>query len=109
MSRATGGVVVITGGSRGIGAATARLAAVNGCAVCIAYRVNRAAADAVVRAIVDAGSPAVAVQADVAKEGDVIRLFEAADRLGRLSGLVNNAGASTPWTRRACNASSPPT
>jgi NAD(P)-dependent dehydrogenase (short-subunit alcohol dehydrogenase family) len=86
-------VVVITGGSRGIGAATARLAAAQGYAVCISYVRNRAAADEVVEAIKNAGGEAVAVQADVACEGDVIRLFETADRtLGRLSALVNNAG-----------------
>lgn len=83
---------MITGGSRGIGAATARLAAANGCAICIAYRLNRDAADDVVRAIVAAGSQAIAVQADVASETDVIRLFDAADRLGKVTGLVNNAG-----------------
>jgi NAD(P)-dependent dehydrogenase (short-subunit alcohol dehydrogenase family) len=86
------GVVLITGGSRGIGAATARLAGVNGYAVCVNYRENREAADKVVRAIETAGSRSVAVQADVSAESDVIRLFEAADKLGTLSGLVNNAG-----------------
>jgi NAD(P)-dependent dehydrogenase (short-subunit alcohol dehydrogenase family) len=86
-------VVVITGGGRGIGAATARLAAAQGYAVCISYVRNRAAADEVVEAIKNAGGEAVAVQADVACEGDVMRLFETADRtLGRLRALVNNAG-----------------
>ena len=86
-------IVVITGGSRGIGAATARLAAAQGYAVCISYVRNRAAADEVVEAIKNAGGEAVAVQADVACEGDVMRLFETADRtFGRLSALVNNAG-----------------
>ncbi len=86
------GVVVITGGSRGIGAATARAAAANGFVVCIAYRQNRAAADDVLRTIVETGSQAIGVQADVSNETDVIRLFDAADRLGNVRGLVNNAG-----------------
>ena len=87
------GVVLVTGGSRGIGAATARLAASRGHAICVNYRSNRAAADDVVRAITVAGGRAIAVQADVAIEAEVVRLFEACDReLGRLTGLVNNAG-----------------
>jgi NAD(P)-dependent dehydrogenase (short-subunit alcohol dehydrogenase family) len=85
-------VVVVTGGSRGIGAATARLACANGYAVCVNYRQNREAADRVVRAIEAAGSRAIAVQADVSTESDVMRLFETADKLGTLWALVNNAG-----------------
>jgi NAD(P)-dependent dehydrogenase (short-subunit alcohol dehydrogenase family) len=85
-------VIIVTGGSRGIGAATARLAGARGYAVCVNYRRNRDAADAVVRDVEAAGSPAVAVQADVSSEADVVRLFEAAGTLGRLSALVNNAG-----------------
>jgi NAD(P)-dependent dehydrogenase (short-subunit alcohol dehydrogenase family) len=85
-------VVVITGGSRGIGAATARLAGANGYAVCVNYRQDREAADTVVRAIEAGGSQAVAAQADVSVESDVMRLFETADWLGTLRGLVNNAG-----------------
>jgi len=82
------GVMLITGGSRGIGAATARLAAERGYKVCVNYVRNRAAAEAVAR---DAGG--IAVAADVAVETDVVRLFQAVDeRLGRLSVLVNNAG-----------------
>ena len=85
-------VVVITGGSRGIGAAPAVLAAVRGYAVCVNYRSNAAAADAVVATITEAGGRAIAVQADVAIESDVVRLFETCDaKLGRLSALVNNA------------------
>jgi len=80
--------MLITGGSRGIGAATARLAAERGYKVCVNYVRNRAAAEAVAR---DAGG--IAVAADVAVETDVVRLFQAVDeRLGRLSVLVNNAG-----------------
>jgi NAD(P)-dependent dehydrogenase (short-subunit alcohol dehydrogenase family) len=85
--------ILITGGSRGIGAATAQLAAAQGYAVCLSYLSNRAAADEVVEAIRDSGGKALAVQADVALEADVLRLFETVDReFGRLAGLVNNAG-----------------
>jgi NAD(P)-dependent dehydrogenase (short-subunit alcohol dehydrogenase family) len=86
-------VIIITGGSRGIGAATAKLAAERGYAVCVNYLRNRVAADAVVSAINRAGGQAIAVAADVASESDVIRLFETADKeLGPLTALVNNAG-----------------
>lgn len=87
------GVLIVTGGSRGIGAATARLAGRRGYAVCVNYRRDREAADAVVAAIKEAGGQALAVAADVANEADVARLFETCDRaLGRPSALVNNAG-----------------
>jgi NAD(P)-dependent dehydrogenase (short-subunit alcohol dehydrogenase family) len=93
MSTASERVVVITGASRGIGAATARLAAAAGYAVCVNYRLGGAAADKVVADIGAAGGRAIAVGADVAKEADVIRLFETAvAALGPLSALVNNAG-----------------
>lgn len=85
-------VIVVTGGSRGIGAATARLAAAKGYAVCVGYRQNRQAAEDVVRAIETVGSQSVAVRGDVSDESAVVRLFDAADRLGRIVGLVNNAG-----------------
>jgi NAD(P)-dependent dehydrogenase (short-subunit alcohol dehydrogenase family) len=86
------GVVIVTGGSRGIGAATARLAGARGYAVCVNYRQNRQVAEDVVGAIEAAGSRAIAVAADVSDESAVARLFEAADALGPLTGLVNNAG-----------------
>jgi NAD(P)-dependent dehydrogenase (short-subunit alcohol dehydrogenase family) len=86
------GVVVVTGGSRGIGAATARLAGAQGYAVCVNYRRDRRAAEDVVRAVEAAGSRATAVAADVADEASVGKLFEAADAMGVLAGLVNNAG-----------------
>lgn len=86
-------IAIITGGSRGIGAATARLAAASGYAVCISYLRNSEAADAVVRDIAKAGGKAMAVAADVAVEADVLRLFETVDaQLGRVTALVNNAG-----------------
>ena len=86
-------IVVITGASRGIGAATARLAAARGYAVCVNYREHAAAAAVVVDDIVASGGRAVAVRADVAIEADVVRLFETCDReLGPLTALVNNAG-----------------
>jgi NAD(P)-dependent dehydrogenase (short-subunit alcohol dehydrogenase family) len=86
------GALIVTGGSRGIGAATARLAAARGYAVCVNYRTRRDAADEVVNAIVDAGGRAIAVAGDVAEEADVVRLFETCDRaLGTLTALVNNA------------------
>jgi NAD(P)-dependent dehydrogenase (short-subunit alcohol dehydrogenase family) len=86
-------VLLVTGGGRGIGAATARLAAAGGYDVCVNYRADAAAAATVVDAATQAGARAVAVQGDVAVEGDVVRLFETCDRhLGRLSALVNNAG-----------------
>ena len=86
-------ILLITGGSRGIGAATARLAAARGYDVCVNYRRNRDAADRVVKEIEAAGARALAVAADVSREDDVRRLFDACDTsLGRLDALVNNAG-----------------
>ena len=93
-------VVVVTGGGRGIGAATAALAAERGYAVCGNYRKNQAAAEAVVAAIQAAGGSALAVGADVASEADVVRLFETVDaHMGTLAGLVNNAGILEQQTR----------
>lgn len=86
-------IILITGGSRGIGAATAQLAAVQGYAVCISYLQRADAAEQVVSAIRNSGGEAIAVQADVAVEADVVRLFKTLDRsFGRLTALVNNAG-----------------
>lgn len=86
-------IILITGGSRGIGAAIAHLAAEAGYAVCISYLHNRAAAEAVVAAITKKNGIAMAVQSDVAVEEDVIRLFKHVDAsFGPLTALVNNAG-----------------
>ncbi len=86
-------VLLVTGGSRGIGAATAILAAKQGWAVAVNYTANSLAADEVVRQIRASGGQAMSVQADVADEAQVLRMFEHIDaKLGRLSGLVNNAG-----------------
>jgi NAD(P)-dependent dehydrogenase (short-subunit alcohol dehydrogenase family) len=86
-------VIVITGGSRGIGAATAQMAAMRGYAVCISYLHNRAAADEIIDAIENAGGEAYAVAADIGIEADVVRLFETVDKtFGAMHALVNNAG-----------------
>ncbi|MCF8210466.1 MAG: SDR family oxidoreductase [Rhodoferax sp.] len=86
-------IVLITGGSRGIGAATALLAARQGYAVAVNYNRNSLAADEVVRQIRARGGSAITVQADVAIEAQVMAMFEKVDaKLGPLSALVNNAG-----------------
>lgn len=85
-------VVVITGGSRGIGRATAIAAAARGFRIVVGYASNEAAANEVVAEIERKNGKAVAVKCDVAEEGDILRLFEAADRFGTLGALVNNGG-----------------
>ena len=86
-------VLLITGGSRGIGAATALLAAGQGYAVAVNYTANSLAADEVVRQIRSGGGTAITVQADVALEADVLAMFKKVDaKLGRVTALVNNAG-----------------
>jgi NAD(P)-dependent dehydrogenase (short-subunit alcohol dehydrogenase family) len=86
-------IVLVTGGSRGIGAATALAAARQGYAVAVNYTANSLAADEVVRQIRASGGTAITVQADVADEAQVLAMFEKVDaKLGRLTALVNNAG-----------------
>jgi NAD(P)-dependent dehydrogenase (short-subunit alcohol dehydrogenase family) len=86
-------VMIITGGSRGIGAATARLAAERGYAVGVNYVANRAAAEQVVTSINQCGGRAVAIAGDVSVESDVVRMFGQLDeQLGTVTALVNNAG-----------------
>jgi NAD(P)-dependent dehydrogenase (short-subunit alcohol dehydrogenase family) len=93
-------ILLVTGGSRGIGAATARLAAPRGYDVCVNYRSNKDAASRVVAEVEAAGRRALAVAADVSIEADVVRLFETCDReLGRLDALVNNAAILEKQTR----------
>ncbi|NQW93957.1 MAG: SDR family oxidoreductase [Polaromonas sp.] len=86
-------VLLITGGSRGIGAATALLAAAQGYSVAVNYAANSLAADEVVRQIRSGGGTAITVQADVAVEADVLDMFKKVDaKLGPITALVNNAG-----------------
>ena len=91
--------LLITGGSRGIGAATARRAAAAGWAVCLTYRSDQAAASSVVAAIERDGGRAAAVRADVAVEADVVAAVEAATTLAPLGGVVANAGMVGEKTR----------
>ena len=86
-------VLIVTGGSRGIGAATARIAGRRGYAVCVNFLKNKAAAKQIVDKINADGGHAIAVGADISKEEEVLELFSTVDdRLGKISALVNNAG-----------------
>jgi len=85
-------VAIITGGSRGIGRATAIAAAVRGFRICIGYASNEAAARQVVAAIEAKNGKAIAVKCDVSRESDILALFKAADEFGTLGALINNAG-----------------
>ncbi len=94
------GIVLITGGSRGIGAATARKAVAAGYAVAVNYRQNDDAADALVSELRSAGGMAMAVRADVARQEDIVQLFdEVSERLGSPTALVNSAGTSGGHSR----------
>lgn len=92
MSGAENRVAIVTGGGRGIGRAVALLLAERGYAVCLSYVSDAAAAQGTVDAIAAKGGQALAVKGDVGSEADVLALFRAADGLGRLTALVNNAG-----------------
>src|SRR5262245_43117768 len=84
-------VLIVTGGTRGIGAATAKLAAARGYAVCINYQHGRGAAEQLVRDITNRHGQAITVQADISSEPSVLALYEQVDStLGRISALVNN-------------------
>ena len=100
-------VVVITGGSRGIGRATALAAAARGFRVVVGYASNEAAAKEVVALIERKNGKAIAVKCDVGSEADILALFEAADEFGTLGALVNNAGIVGPDRRgsRTCRPS----
>jgi NAD(P)-dependent dehydrogenase (short-subunit alcohol dehydrogenase family) len=92
--------VIVTGGGRGIGAAVARLAGGKGFPVVVNFVRAEAAANAVVREIVGGGGRALAVQGDVGREGEIVRMFEAAQReFGLIGGLVNNAGVTGGFAR----------
>jgi len=92
--------LIVTGGSRGIGAAVCKLAAKRGFAVTVTYAEDRAAAEGVVREISASGGQAIAVGGDVAREDDVKRIFDTASKqFGSLRGLVNNAGITGGLSR----------
>lgn len=93
------GVAIVTGGSRGIGAAVSRRAARAGWTVCLTYRQDEAAAVAVAREIRESGGSAATVQADVAAESDVLSAFACADALGPVTAVVANAGIVGPAVR----------
>lgn len=93
-------VLIVTGGSRGIGAATAQLAATRGYSVCINYLGRQDAAASVVADIEKNGGKAIMVQGDTANEADVLRLFKSCEKqLGPVTALVNNAGITGPCSR----------
>ncbi len=92
-------VVLITGGGRGIGAATAVLLAERGYAVCLTYREQQAPAAVVAAQCMAHGVPVRSVRADVCREDDILRAFDAAAELGTLTALVNNAGIVAPQSR----------
>jgi NAD(P)-dependent dehydrogenase (short-subunit alcohol dehydrogenase family) len=94
------GAVIVTGGSRGIGAAVSRLVSSHGYPVAVNFVKDEAAAAAVVRDIVSAGGHAIAVQGNVGREEDILRLFKTAEReLGPIEGLVNNAAVTGGFAR----------
>jgi len=94
------GTLIVTGASRGIGAAIARLASTRGFLVAVNYATAEAEARSVVDGIISSGGRACAIQADVAREEDIIRLFETAERqLGPIKALVNNAGITGGFSR----------
>jgi NAD(P)-dependent dehydrogenase (short-subunit alcohol dehydrogenase family) len=98
--QASYGTIVVTGGSRGIGAAVAKLAGERGYSVAVNFATGKAEAGAIAEQIVAAGGRARAIQADVAREEDIIRLFETAEHeLGPIKALVNNAAITGGFAR----------
>jgi NAD(P)-dependent dehydrogenase (short-subunit alcohol dehydrogenase family) len=95
------GVLFVTGGSRGIGAAVAVLAAKHGFDVAVNYREDERAAGAIVEAVRAQGVRGLAVRGDVAREADIVRMFEAIDTFGPLAALINNAGVTGGFSRVA--------
>src|SRR5277367_5113538 len=94
------GVVIVTGASRGIGSAIAKLLGAHGYAVVVNFAKDQSAAERTVGEIVSAGGRAVAVRGDVSHEQEVVELFETAEReLGFIGGLVNNAGVTGGFAR----------
>lgn len=97
-------VVIVTGASSGIGASTARLLGASGASVVVNYKSSKALAEGVVADVIAAGGKAIAVQADMGKEADILRMFAETDKaFGPLTGLVNNAGVNGPQWRSADN------
>jgi NAD(P)-dependent dehydrogenase (short-subunit alcohol dehydrogenase family) len=99
-NQASGGTLIVTGAGRGIGRAVAKLAGVRGFSVAVNYVQNAHSATDLARHIVSSGGHAKAIQADISREDEILRLFEAAEReLGPLAGLVNNAGITGGFAR----------
>jgi NAD(P)-dependent dehydrogenase (short-subunit alcohol dehydrogenase family) len=100
MSKAELGTLIVTGASRGIGAAVARLAAAGGYAVALNFNSDEEKAQKLVDEIVSSGGRALAIQADVAHEADIVRMFQTAEpELGPIAALVNNAGITAGFAR----------
>jgi NAD(P)-dependent dehydrogenase (short-subunit alcohol dehydrogenase family) len=94
-------VVIVTGASSGIGAATARLLGASGASVVVNYRGSQDLAEKVVADVIAAGGNAIAIKADMGNEADIVRLFSETDRaFGAVTGLVNNAGINGPALRK---------
>jgi NAD(P)-dependent dehydrogenase (short-subunit alcohol dehydrogenase family) len=99
-NKASRGTLIVTGAGRGIGAAVAKLAGARGFCVAVNYARNAQAAADIARHIVSSGGRANVIQADISREGEIVRLFESAEReLGQLTGLVNNAGVTGGFAR----------
>jgi len=93
-------IMIVTGGSQGIGAAVARLAGARGYAVALTYQSNRRLADDVVSAITAGGGRAIAIQAEMADEASILAMFRTVDEtFGPVTALVNNAGGPGPTCR----------